>query len=122
MVRKKAQPVRGREHPEDRLRPQHSQLTRSPKRRPTGASGRANFLWKYFRNSTGGATHTMHVGSESFQPLLFMKNVKKKDFVASPSMIAEMEAFYQQEARSETDGDRHSEEGCEEEKKEGRQR
>ena len=38
----------------------------------------------------------MHVGSESFQPLLFMKKAKKKDFSASPSMVADMEAFYQQ--------------------------
>ena len=88
MVRKKSKPVRGRQHPEDRLRPKTVAGAKPSKR--------ANNLWKYFRNSTNGVTHTMHIGGGSYQPLLFMKNVKKRDFVASPTMIAEMEAFYQQ--------------------------
>ena len=32
MVRRKADPVRAKKHPEDKLRPQYSQLQRSPKR------------------------------------------------------------------------------------------
>ena len=88
MARKKSKPVRGRRHPEDRLRPKTVARALPSKR--------ANTLWKYFRDSTNGVTHTMHIGGGSFQPLLFMENVKKREFVASPTMIADMEAFYQQ--------------------------
>ena len=87
MVRKKSKPVRGRQHPEDRLRPKTVARAKPSKR--------ANTLWKYFRNSTNGVTHTMHIGGESFQPLLFMKNVKKKEFVANPTMISDLEIVCQ---------------------------